>query len=170
MKFLSKNKNILKIFLNFFIQKNFLKIFFIYRQRRREGQRGRETSVCDCFSHAPYWGPGPQPRQVPWLGTEPVTIWFAGPHSIHWATPARAILEIFGIWLPNCFPERLHPSPLLPHGRKMLILPDLGCYYFSNPVISIYFKNGMSRLFCLETSKVDLFFFKFLSPLPTFLM
>ena len=35
----------------------------------REGE-GRETSVCICFSHAPRWGPGPQPRLVPWLGIE----------------------------------------------------------------------------------------------------
>ena len=34
--------------------------------------------------------PGPQPRHVPWLGIEPANLWFAGPRSIHWATPARA--------------------------------------------------------------------------------
>ena len=38
----------------------------------------------------PYWGPGPPPRHVPWLGMEPTALWFAGRHSIHWATPARA--------------------------------------------------------------------------------
>ena len=27
---------------------------------------------------------------VPWLGIEPVTFWFAGWHSIHWASPAMA--------------------------------------------------------------------------------
>ena len=36
---------------------------FIFRERGRE--RGRETSMHGCFSHAPYWGPGPQPRHVP---------------------------------------------------------------------------------------------------------
>ena len=46
--------------------------------------------MCGCLSCAPYWGPGPQHRHVPWLGIEPVTLWFAGPCSIHWATPARA--------------------------------------------------------------------------------
>ena len=30
-------------------------------------------------------GPGPQPRHVPWPGTEPVTFWFIGWHSTHWA-------------------------------------------------------------------------------------
>ena len=42
--------------------------------------------MCGCLSHDPYWGPGVQPRHVPWLGIEPVTLGFAGWHSIHWAT------------------------------------------------------------------------------------
>ena len=40
--------------------------------------------------HATYWGPGLQHRHVPWLGIEQVTLCFAGWHSAHWATPARA--------------------------------------------------------------------------------
>ena len=43
-----------------------------------------------CLSHAPCWGPGLQPRHVPWLGIEPATLWFAGQCSICWATLARA--------------------------------------------------------------------------------
>ena len=50
--------------------------------------------MCGCLSHTPYWRLGPQPRQVPSLGIEPTTPWFAGWHSIHWATPARAKLRI----------------------------------------------------------------------------
>ena len=63
----------------------YLKILFIHflRERGREGERGRETLVCGCLSHAPYWGPGPQPRHVPRLGIEPVTFQFTGWHSIH---------------------------------------------------------------------------------------
>ena len=41
---------------------------FIYLllERRRGGRKtGRETSVCGCFSCAPYWRPGLQPRHVP---------------------------------------------------------------------------------------------------------
>ena len=48
-----------------------------------------------CLSRVPTWGPGPQPRHVPWLGIEPATLWFAGWHSIHWATPARACCATF---------------------------------------------------------------------------
>ena len=78
----------LKITLLFY----FVKILFIYFYREGKGRRkrGRETSMCGCLSCAPYWGPGTQPRHVPWLGIEPVTLWFAGWHSVHWATPARA--------------------------------------------------------------------------------
>ena len=46
--------------------------------------------MCGCLSHAPYWGPGPQPRYVPWPGIELVTPWSKGRCSIHGATPAGA--------------------------------------------------------------------------------
>ena len=58
-------------------------------------RRGRETSVYGYLSCAPYWGHGPQPRHMPWLGIKPVALWFTGQHSIHWATPARAKVFIF---------------------------------------------------------------------------
>ena len=32
--------------------------------------------MCGWFSCVPYWGLGPQPRHVPWLGIEPATLWF----------------------------------------------------------------------------------------------
>ena len=46
--------------------------------------------MCGCLLLAPYWGPGLQPKHVPWLGIKPVTLCFAIWHSIHWATPSRA--------------------------------------------------------------------------------
>ena len=74
----------------FFFKK---KILFISREGGRK--KGKETSVCGCLLCAPYWGPGPQPRHVPWLVIEPVIFWFTGQHSIHWATPAGAKHTIF---------------------------------------------------------------------------
>ena len=47
--------------------------------------------MCGCLSHTPYQGFGPQPKHVPWLGIELVTLWFAGWHSICRATPTRAV-------------------------------------------------------------------------------
>ena len=73
---------------NPFFKKRFY--LFIFRKRGGEGKRGRETSMCGCLLHAPSWGPGRQPRHVPWLGIKPVTLWFAGRPSVHWATAARA--------------------------------------------------------------------------------
>ena len=32
-----------------------------------EGKGGRKTSMCGCLLHTPTWGPGAQPRHVPWL-------------------------------------------------------------------------------------------------------
>ena len=61
---------------------------FIYFQRKRKG--GRETSLGGRLLCAPHWEPGPQPSHVPRLGIEPATLWFAGWHSIHSVTPARA--------------------------------------------------------------------------------
>ena len=52
-------------------------------------EKERETSMCGCLSCTPFWGPGPQPRHVPWWEIEPATLWFTGWHSIYWNTPAR---------------------------------------------------------------------------------
>ena len=63
---------------------------FIFRGERKK--RRRETSMCGCLSCTPYWGPGLQPRHVPWLGIKPATLCLTGQHSVHWATPVRADL------------------------------------------------------------------------------
>ena len=76
-------------FFGFFFFLRFFKFYF-WTERKGGRRRQRETSVCGCFSHAPYWGPGPQHQHVPRLGIEPATLWFAGWCSIHRATPARA--------------------------------------------------------------------------------
>ena len=81
----------------FFFFKDFIYLFL----ERGEGKKKerRETSVCGCLSSTPYWGPSLQPRHVPWLGIEPTTLWFAGQHSIHWATPARADSYVYAnVW------------------------------------------------------------------------
>ena len=75
----------------FFFFKDYLLIF---RERGRERKKGRET-MCGCLSCSSNWGPGLQPRHVPWLGIEPATLWFTGRwtsgySSTHWAIPARA--------------------------------------------------------------------------------
>ena len=88
--------------LNFFpVKIGHLKKYFIYLflERGERRKKGRETSMCKgnigCLSHAPSWGPGPQPRHVPWLGIEPVAFQFTGWCLVHWATPAREKYDIF---------------------------------------------------------------------------
>ena len=76
----------------FFFKKDFISLFL---DRGEEKKKERETTRCGCLSHAPYWGPGPQPRHVPWLGIEQATLWFAGQHSIHWATPSREYFFLY---------------------------------------------------------------------------
>ena len=68
----------------------FLKIIYLFLEGGEGRKRGRETSMCCYLLCVPLWGPGLQPRHVPWLGSEPAMLWFAGWCSIHWATPARA--------------------------------------------------------------------------------
>ena len=86
-----------------------------FRERGRKGEREGEQHQCDtlisCLLHIPNWGPGPQPRHVPWLGIKPVTLWFTGQHSIHWATPAKAVV-IFNS-SPRKFAQPCPPPP--PH-------------------------------------------------------
>ena len=51
----------------------------------------------------PNWEPGLQPRHRPWLGIEPVTLWFTGRHSIHWATSGmytvKNLIYLFNIFI-----------------------------------------------------------------------
>ena len=54
-------------------------------------QRKREKYQCMVASHVHPTGylPAAQVWFVHWLGIKPVTFWFTGSHSIHWATPTR---------------------------------------------------------------------------------
>ena len=62
---------------------------FLDRGIGREKERKRNINVW-LLVVCPPLGLGLQPRRVPWLGIKPVTLWFTGWCSIHWATPARA--------------------------------------------------------------------------------
>ena len=59
--------------LSFFFLRFYL---FIFRERGKEGERERETSMYDSLSLGPQRRPGLQPRHVPWLGIEPAILWF----------------------------------------------------------------------------------------------
>ena len=85
-----------------FFKKYFI-YFVIYFYKKEGRKRGKETSMCGCLLHAPHWGPGPKPRPVPWLGIKPVTLWFTGQCSIHWATLARAECNFFRNMVSNLF-------------------------------------------------------------------
>ena len=83
--------------------------FYLFIFREGKGGNipiGKKTSVCGCLLSAPYWGPAPQPRHLPWLG---INWWplkgFAGQCSIHWATPARTPSPLFTLplWVTACF-------------------------------------------------------------------
>ena len=72
----------------FFFFFNIFKFTYLFFREGERRERGRKT-VIGCFSHAPNWGLGLQPRHVPWPRIEPATFWSAGRHSICWGIPAR---------------------------------------------------------------------------------
>ena len=87
-----------------FFKKDF--IYFIFRQREREGERERGKHQCEIASHTPpYGGPG-------WLGIESATLGFAGWRSIHWATPAR-VKTLFSLimWAVCVFKLQMSSHP-----------------------------------------------------------
>ena len=90
----------------------FLKILFIYFQREGKGEREGEKHQCVVASLMPptedqAWNPG----MCPDWGIKPVTLWFAGQSSVHWATPAKVCLWILHSYsfapcaLPVIFPR-----------------------------------------------------------------
>ena len=72
---------------------NFFK-FYLFLERWERKEKKRNINVWLPLIH-PYWGRVLQPKHVPWLGIELVTLWFTGQHLIHRATPARASTLIF---------------------------------------------------------------------------
>ena len=64
----------------------FKDFIYLFLEKGEGREKGGETSMCGCLLRTPNWGPG----ICPWLGIKPVTLWFTGLCSIHWATPARA--------------------------------------------------------------------------------
>ena len=120
--------------------------------KRRE--RGRGILMCGCLSHTPFWGPGPQPRRVSWLGIKPVTLWFAGQHSIHWATPARAEMAFlrnidnsisirwlsFDTEVPSYFPL-ITGSEIFKISLFNLLCKTVSIEYWLIPLLGVYPKK-----------------------------
>ena len=78
--------------ISFFYLKFFFKDFIYLFSERGEGRekRGRETSMCGCLSRTLPQGTWPATQACALMGIKQATLWFAGWHSNHWATPARA--------------------------------------------------------------------------------
>ena len=62
----------------FFFLRLYLFILFIFREREGKDKE-RETSMCDCVSCAPYWGPGPLGNRT----SNPLVCRFNSLYSIH---------------------------------------------------------------------------------------
>ena len=87
--------------------------------------------MCGCLSSTHPWAPSSQASHIPWLGIKLANLWFAGQHSIHWATPLRAELAIsffflnffcYSITVVCLFSPSLHPTPAEPTSHLCLSL------------------------------------------------
>ena len=67
-------------------------MFYLFLEREREGEIEKKKHHCVVASCTPPTGdPASNPGMCPRLGTEPVSPWFKGRHSIHWDIPPRAM-------------------------------------------------------------------------------
>ena len=124
----------------FFLFKDFIYLFLEKGEARK---KGRETSLCGCLLNAPYWGPGWQPRHVPYLGNKPMTLWLVGQHSIHSLIPARAHAEFFG-------KTSNHP------GDSALLQPRFGILkLLAFPQSAITFEKGEISDYGWDSGKYD---------------
>ena len=101
-------------------------IFFplprLFLEREEERERGRETSMFGCLLCAPQQGPSQQTRHVPWLRFEPMTSWFTGQRSIHWATPAKANSHLEPAIATAPIPMEKCPYVSLRRSKDLLLL------------------------------------------------
>ena len=112
----------------------FKDFIYLFLERGRKRERGRETSMCGCLSSAPYWAPGPQTRSMCPDRESTVTLWFSVPCSIHWAIPARVItffiirfLQVRKLNLPKVKMDFQQRSASLPEVfSRSLAIPNNG--------------------------------------------
>ena len=111
-------------------------------------KRERNINVWLPLTCPPYWGPGPQPRHVPWLGIKSETLWFAGQHSIHWATPPRAeesFLKktLMWIWAHRlkcwCFLSHIWGNSELGYSNYDSFPKWFHTFYYENMLFHYYF-------------------------------
>ena len=132
-----------------FIFKDFIYIFLERGEGRRK--RGRETSMCGCLSHVPHWGPGWQPRHLPWLGIEPVALWFTSWRSMPGQIPRLLKASIASLK----FDPRVHQhlvSLCLYYGYRTWKAVILSVMVWHGHVIHslIYSKMAIKCQFCVN--------------------
>ena len=91
--------------------------------------------MCGCLSHAPYWGPGRQPRHVPRLEIEPATLWFirAALNPLSHTSQGR-VSTLFA-----CFSLRDHHYKTTSNGNEFYsTMPLYNKYY-----IPLFSKSGV---------------------------
>ena len=81
-----------------YLELSLFNVYWFLGVWKGERKRGRTTSMwkslVTCLSYVPRSEPNPEPRHVPWEGTEPVAFCFTGLHIANWATPVMATVTV----------------------------------------------------------------------------
>ena len=90
------------------------------------GKRGRETSMCGCFPHAPCWGPGPQPQCL-LIGLE-TEVSIVGPpsqHCVPFSAQVKCSRELRDVEKASLLEGISHPGLSQPKSGMLLGAPLL---------------------------------------------
>ena len=102
-----------------------------------------------CLLRGLHWGPGLQPRHVPWLGIEPATLWFsAHAQSTELCQPGWLLFS--DALIPHVFPDAggiapprgsQFPTPFICKATKPEPRPDRFLYW----ALSFWASNSLSQ-------------------------
>ena len=151
------------------VHKNFFKcfIYLFFRERGKEGESEGDKHPCvrealiNCFSLAPHWGPGPQPRHVPWLESN---WWPFGsqPMLNPLSHTSQGCIRIFYTWHISLFSQGHQPlfpfrgvQPFGisgPHWKEKCCLRPHIKYTNTNKNWWAYTHNGLCTIFLISAT------------------
>ena len=120
--------------------KNYFTYLFFREGGGREGERERNINVWLPLTH-PTLGTWPATQACVLTGNQPVTLWFTGQCSIHWATPARAVHTFLKLKinqgnffsLPPSLPSEKASLKLLAWAKVCMSGGWVACHRYTNP-------------------------------------
>ena len=106
---------------------------YLFLHKGREGERGRETSMCGCLS-CPLLGTWPTPQACALTGNWTGNPLVHSPCSIHWAIPARASEEFIALYNHNYSSNSCIEDFKCTKNGKIIIFTGLWAIYWATSV------------------------------------